>query len=205
MRIFFLIALLWVTPAMAIEEIQYNVVKKDGDIEIRQYAPVIIAEVTVEGSRSEAPSAAFRILFDYISGNNVAAAKIPMTAPVSQKAFSQKKSQKIPMTAPVTQEQIEPDIWKIAFYMPADMTLKNAPKPNSDKVTIKEVIFGKMVALQFSGRWSDKNIETHDGKLQSYMQDNNIAFNQNDRILAFYNPPFTPWFLRRNEVLYPVK
>ena len=205
MKTLFFICLLWTMPAIAVEEIQYNVVKKESDIEIREYKPVVIAEVTVEGSRSEAPNTAFRILFDYISGNNIAAQKIPMTAPVSQEAVSEKIPQKIPMTAPVTQEQVEPDVWKIAFYMPTDMTLETAPKPNSDKITIKEVKFGKMIALRFSGRWTDSNIEEHDNELKSYMQDNNITFNKNDRILAFYNAPFTPWFLRRNEVLYPLR
>ncbi len=186
---------------MATEEIKYNVLQQDGDIEIRSYTPVVIAEVTVEGSRSEAPNAAFRTLFNYITGENVAAQKIPMTAPVSQEAVSQK----IPMTAPVTQEQLEPNVWKIAFYMPADMTLASAPKPKSDKITLREVNFGKMVAIRFSGRGSDSNINEHDEKLKTYLTNNNIAFDKTKRVIAFYNSPFVPWFLRRNEVLYPVK
>ena len=194
---------------MAVEEIKYDVLKKDGNVEIRQYAPVIIAEVTIEGSRSEAPSAAFRTLFNYISGDNIAksgeSVKIPMTAPVSQEALSQSPSQKIPMTAPVTQEQLEPNIWKIAFYMPANMTIETAPAPKNDKITLREVTLGKRVALRFSGRSTDDNIETHDAKLKAYLAQNNMTYDETGRILAFYNSPFTPWFLRRNEVLYPVK
>lgn len=195
---------------MAVEEIKYDVVKDLGNnIEIRQYAPVVIAEVTVEGTRSEAPSAAFRTLFDYISGNNIAldgdSEKIPMTAPVSQQAVTPSKSEKIPMTAPVTQEQLEPNVWKVAFYMPEDMPLNETPKPKSDKITIREAKFGKIIALRFSGRGTDSNVNEHDAELKAYMKDNNIKFNEADRVLAFYNSPFTPWFLRRNEVLYPMK
>lgn len=190
---------------MAVEEIKYEVLKKDGNVEIREYAPVIIAEVTVEGARSEAPSAAFRTLFKYISGDNIAASggsqEIPMTAPVSQEAVQQK----IPMTAPVTQEQLEPNLWKVAFYMPADMTMETAPTPKSDKITIREVKFGKMAALRFSGRSSTNNIVEHDTELKTYLRENDITFKEKGRILAFYNSPFTPWFLRRNEVLYPIK
>lgn len=188
---------------MAVEEIKYTVIEELGsDIEIRDYAPVVIAEVTIEGSRSEAPGAAFSYLFDYISGNNIAAQEIPMTAPVSQEAVP---SQKIPMTAPVTQEQLEPDVWKVAFYMPADMTMDNAPAPKSDKVSLREVDFGKMIAIRFSGRGSDSNINKHDKELKQYLNDNDIAFDESGRVIAFYNSPFTPWFLRRNEVLYPLK
>lgn len=175
---------------MAVEEIKYDVLKKDGNVEIRQYAPVIIAEVTIEGSRSEAPSAAFRTLFNYISGDNIAKSG---------------ESVKIPMTAPVTQEQLEPNIWKIAFYMPANMTIETAPAPKNDKITLREVTLGKRVALRFSGRSTDDNIETHDAKLKAYLAQNNMTYDETGRILAFYNSPFTPWFLRRNEVLYPVK
>jgi len=212
-----LVVTTWSSTAMATEEIKYTVIEELGNnIEIRDYAPVVIAEVTVEGTRDEAPSAAFRTLFKYITGDNVAAQEIPMTAPVSQEAISQKipmtapvtqekVSKEIPMTAPVTQEQTSDDAWKIAFYMPADMTMETAPKPTSDKITMREVKFGKMIAIRFSGRNTDNNVNEHDEELKKYMRDNDIAFNEADRILAFYNAPFTPWFLRRNEVLYPVK
>lgn len=187
---------------MATEEIKYNVVEKLTDtIEIRDYAPVVIAEVTVKGTRDQAPSAAFRILFNYITGDNVSSEKIPMTAPVSQESVSQK----IPMTAPVTQEQTDTDLWKIAFYMPADMTMETAPKPTSDKVSLREVKLGKRIAIRFSGRNTDSNVNEHDEKLKEYMRANDIKFDADDRILAFYDAPFKPWFLRRNEVLYALK
>jgi len=89
--------------------------------------------------------------------------------------------------------------------MPADMTMETAPKPTSDKVTLPEVKFGKMIAIRFSGRNSDSNVNEHDNELKDYMRANNIKFIADDRILAFYDAPFKPWFLRRNEVLYPVK
>lgn len=206
---------------MATEEIKYEVVEELGNnIEIRDYAPVVIAEVTVNANRDEASGKAFRTLFNYITGDNVAQQDIPqeisVTAPVSQEALSQKipmtapvtqqrASQEIPMTAPVTQEQQAQDVWKVAFYMPADMTMETAPKPTSDKITLREVKFGNMIAIRFSGRNTDSNVNEHDEELKDYMRKNNIAFNEEGRILAFYDAPFKPWFLRRNEVLYPLK
>ena len=186
--------------AMATEEIAYTVIKSDGDIEIREYEETVVAEVTVDGTRKEAPSKAFRTLFKYISGENIAKQEIPMTAPVSQEL----KSQKIAMTAPVSQEQTDEGTWTIAFYMPNDMDFENTPLPKNDNVNIRKIPSKQKITIRFSGRSTDSNIAEHEAELKQYIVDNKIEV-AGAPMYAFYNPPWTLWFMRRNEVLFDVK
>ncbi len=95
----------------------------------------VLAEVNVQGTRDQAVSAAFRILFNFISGNNLSQKEIKMTAPVSQ----QKSSEKIPMTSPVTQHKSDANNWSVAFYMPNDMTYEETPKPKDNRIQIKKI------------------------------------------------------------------
>ena len=185
---------------MATEEIAYNVIKKDGDIEIREYDETVVAEVTVKGTQKEAPSKAFRTLFNYIQGNNIAKQDIPMTAPVSQEL----KSQKIPMTAPVSQEQDAKGQWTIAFYMPNDMDFENTPLPKDEAVSIRRIPSVQKIAIRFSGTRSDSNIAEHENELKQYIVKNKIEV-AGTPMYAFYNAPWTPWFMRRNEVMFTVK
>lgn len=186
---------------MAADEIAHNVIKQDGNIQIREYAPTVVAEVTIQSTRSEAPSRAFRTLFDYISGNNITAQNIPMTTPVSQEPSS---SQEIPMTTPVSQEQADDGSWTIAFYMPNDMKLEDAPQPKNEKIIMRAVPAKRMAAIRFSGRGTDSNIAQHEKELRDYLNANDIAY-EDKPLYAFYDAPFVPWFLRRNEVLLTLK
>ena len=98
--IFVLLLTLLGMQAMAIEEAKYTVLKKEGHLELRQYAPHIVAETLVESDFEGAGNKAFRRLFNYISGNNESRQKIAMTAPVSQAV----QGEKIAMTVPVGQQ-----------------------------------------------------------------------------------------------------
>ena len=100
--------------AMAIEEADYAVVEKEDDFELRRYESFVVAETLVEGDFSDVSNVGFRRLYDYISGNNRKQASIPMTAPVTQEA----RSEKISMTAPVAQEKAGKK-WRITFVMPS--------------------------------------------------------------------------------------
>ena len=184
---------------MAAEEIAHKVVKEDGNIQIRDYESTVIAKVDVKSSREEAGGKAFMTLFNYIQGENVATQEIPMTAPVSQV-----ESQKIPMTAPVSQEQQAEGVWSIAFHMPNDMALKTTPKPKNENVTITEIPARRMAAIRFSGRGTDSNVYEHEKELRAYLDKNEIAY-IDEPVYAFYNSPMVPWFLRRNEVLFPLR
>jgi effector-binding domain-containing protein len=186
------------SPAMATEEIAHTVIEKDGDIEIRHYDETVMAEVIVEGDRDEAINRAFRTLFNYIDGNNIA-----MTTPVSQEQSS--VSKKIAMTTPVSQKQADGEnTWSVAFYMPNDMSYEDTPKPKDDAVTIRRVPERKMAAIRFSGLRSNGNLEDHEQELRDYLQTNNIIHDDTP-LYAFYDAPWVPWFLRRNEILLPLQ
>lgn len=180
-----------------VEKPEYRVVKASNMIEIRQYAPMIIAEVQVAGEREEAISDGFRLLADYIFGNNQVQQKIAMTAPVNQQ-----QSEKIAMTAPV-QQQFDNDRWKVSFVMPSEYSLESLPKPNNSAVDIIEVPAKRYIAIEFSGRSSRSNITENQETLDAYIRENQIQ-TQGQPIYAFYNPPWTPPFMRRNEILIEI-
>ena len=184
--------------AMAIEEAAYIVVKKDNKFEIRDYAPHIIAETVVEGNFEDAGSKAFNSLFSYISGNNRSRDKVAMTAPVSQEPMGEK----IKMTAPVGQQRAL-ERWAVSFMMPASYTLETLPEPEDPKVVLRQVPALRVAAVRYSGFWSEKNYLRCKLELDSWIRERGLTI-VGDPVWARYNPPFTPWFLRRNEILIPI-
>ena len=184
--------------AMAIEEAAYTVVIKDEKFEIRDYAPHILAETFVEGDFEEAGNKAFNVLFGYISGDNRSREKVAMTAPVSQEP----KGEKIKMTAPVGQQRVQ-ERWAVSFMMPASYTLETLPEPEDPKVTLRQVPARRMAAVRYSGFWNEKGYLRYKLELESWINENGLTI-VGDPIWARYNAPFTPWFMRRNEILIPV-
>lgn len=190
----------WSLPGtvMAIEEAEYRVVEKDGAIEIRDYAPSIVAEVTVEGKFEKAGNAAFRPLFRYIDGNNQARQEIAMTAPVGQT----RESQKIAMTAPVSQSENERG-WTVSFMMPSDFTMDTLPVPDDPRVELREVPAFRAAVIRYSGTWSEKRYQAHLDELADWLKNRGVQ-PAGEPVWARYNAPFTPWFMRRNEILIPI-
>jgi len=184
--------------AMAIEEAKYEVVKKDNKFEIRDYAPHILAETVVEGDLEEAGNKAFKRLFRYISRDNRSRDKMAMTAPVSQ----QPMRKKIKMTAPVGQRRVQ-EKWAVSFMMPASYTLETLPEPEDPNITLRQVPARRIAAVRYSGFWSEKRYLRYKLELESWINERGLTI-VGDPIWARYNPPFTLWFLRRNEILIPV-
>jgi len=184
---------------MATEEAKYAVLEKEGHFELRQYEPCIAAETLVEGDFDEVGNAGFRRLFRYISGDNQAKLAISMTAPVTQEM----RSEKISMTAPVTQQKAGND-WSIAFVMPAGYTMDSLPTPNDGRITIRAIPARLVAVITYSGTWSKSRYEEHKAQLDKMMSKRKLKA-AGEYIYARYNPPFTPWFMRRNEVLVPVE
>lgn len=184
---------------MAIEEAKYAVLEQDGDFELRQYEPHIVVETYVEGDFSKVGNVAFRRLYGYISGNNRKKTEIAMTAPVTQEA----DLEKIAMTAPVGQEQAG-GRWRITFVMPAGHTMETLPEPLDPEVALREEPGRLMAAIRYSGTWSKTRYMEREVKLREWIETRGLE-EVGEPIFARYNPPFIPWFLRRNEVLLQVR
>jgi hypothetical protein len=180
-----------------VEEPKFSVIEKDGAFEIRDYPPIIVAEATVQGTREVAINQGFRVIADYIFGNNVSAKKVAMTAPVTQAP-----SEKVAMTVPVTQ-QGSGDSWTVRFVMPAEYTMDTLPKPKNSAVTLKAVEGQRMAVIRFSGVADDQGLAARGAELQTFLSKRNLAALA-PASFAFYNPPWTLGFLRRNEVMIPV-
>ncbi len=184
---------------MGIEEAAYVVEKKDGVFEVRQYAPQVVAEISVDGTLEEAGNKAFRPLFKYISGANNAQGKIAMTAPVGQQA----EGRKIAMTAPVGQEAVS-NQWAVRFTMPTNFTLATLPSPTDAQVHLRAIPARRMAAVRYSGTWSQKRYERNLARLRDWMKTNGLIA-AGEPVWARYDPPFMPWFMRRNEILVPTE
>ena len=184
---------------MAIEEAPYKLITKDGPFELRQYQPTIVAATLVEGEFKEVGSEGFRRLADYINGNNRSKQSIAMTAPVGQESGSQK----IAMTAPVGQ-QASSGQWRITFVMPAAYSLESLPQPLDERVVLQQVPGRRMAAVRYSGTWSRSGYENNLERLLQWLKEQGLQ-PVGQPLWARYNPPFMPWFLRRNEVLIAVQ
>lgn len=167
---------------MANEEPDYIVLKKESEIEIRQYKNFLTAYIEMEGDRKEAISKGFRSLFKYISGENKNKENISMTIPVMQKSSGNNK-------------------WNVSFVVPKKFDLKNVPQPDNANIQIKNNSDLKVIAITFSGLFSDGNIEGNETKLRNYIKEKGIKIEE-PAIYAGYNAPWTPWFLKRNEVMF---
>ncbi len=185
-------------PASAIEEPPYRVLESAPPIEIRDYASYAVAETRVAGAFADVGNIGFRRLFGYISGENRGSTPIAMTAPVTQQAAPEK----IAMTAPVTQ-QAEGESYRIGFVLPQQYTAATAPVPTNPDVRIVEVPGRKVVAIRYSGRWSEANYRQALADLLAFARARNLAL-AGEPVYARYDPPFMPWFLRRNEILIEV-
>ncbi len=192
--IFLLLAFVAGSIMSRVEQPEYAVSASDGTIEIRSYGPSIAAEAEVGGERKAAINEGFRLIAAYIFGANKPKMKIAMTAPVQQQG-----SQKIAMTAPVTQQN-EGARWTVRFIMPSSWSLETLPKPDDVRVTLKSVPARRMVAIRFSGLAGDSTIAQKLDELRTYTVIHSLT-SIGQPLLAFYNPPWTLPFFRRNEIM----
>lgn len=187
--------------SMAIEEPGYEVVRRlDGvDVELRRYAPYVVAQVRVEGPPDRADSEGFRILAGYIFGRNTGERRLEMTAPVTRAA----EPVKLEMTAPVTRTS-DAQGYLLQFVLPKDVTLATAPEPIDPRVQLREVPGSLVAAIRYSGTWSQANYDEHLERLRAALRDARITWT-GEPTLSRYNGPMTPWFLRRNEIWLAVE
>ena len=183
---------------MAIEEPKFTVEKKSAHYEIRKYESTLVAETLVKTKFDQAGNQAFRILADYIFGNNKSKTKIEMTAPVTQRAVSEK----IEMTAPVTQTEV-PGGYLVQFTLPEKLTLATVPEPNDPRVQIRQIAARRVAVYRYSGSWSAERYKDKLEEFLSILKKDGLE-PIGEPIFARFNSPFMIWFLRRNEIWFEV-
>jgi len=180
----------------------YSVINRQDNIELRKYPAMIIAEVIVSGPRKKALSDGFKILFDYISGNNIVlggdSKKIKMTAPVVQQP-----KKMIATKTPVIQKELNEKLWQISFVMPKNFNMRTLPKPKNSKINIIKQSSQIMIVIKFSGIATQSSLDKHQMQLEKYILSHNLKI-KSPVIYAYYNPPWTLPFMRRNEIMFIV-
>jgi hypothetical protein len=184
--------------ALAIEEPPYTVESNTDTYEIRKYEKVLVAETLVQEGFEDAGNAAFRILADFIFGNNKSQTKIAMTAPVTQ----QPVSEKISMTAPVTQTA-QKGGYLVQFVMPKEFTTETLPMPIDQRITIRELAARRVAVHRYSGSWSEDNYKEELDVFRKALTKDNINV-VGEPTLSRFNSPFSLWFLRRNEIWFEI-
>ena len=196
---------------MAIEEPRYEVLVSDGPFEIRRYAPMLVAETFVDGDMDAASNKGFRLIADFIFGNNQLPgsdqkSKIAMTAPVTVEP----QSSKIAMTAPVTIEPQSADTslesaqrWRIHFVMPSSYTLETIPKPRNDAVRLREIPAKYFAVHKFSWLNTQSRVEQKTQEILQWAQQRSLQMLGAPQ-LARYDPPWTLPMFKRNEIMVEV-
>ncbi len=192
-----LAAIFWGRLVSNVEQPKYKIVESHQSIEIRDYDAAIVAEADVAGERDKALGEGFRIIADYIFGNNLSSQNVAMTAPVTQQA-----GEKIAMTAPVTQQGTV-NSWQVRFIMPASYTLQTLPKPRNPAVTLIQIAPKRFAVIRFSGFAGQQSLKRHTDALEAFLQARNLTPTAAPTY-AYYNPPWTLPILRRNEVMIEV-
>ncbi|MEM9496561.1 MAG: heme-binding protein [Pseudomonadota bacterium] len=172
----------YVAATRSVETPAYSVVQKDGDIELRRYPAMTLAQVTRAGTRRSSVQSGFSPLARYIFAKDRAGEKIVMTAPVVQKPTGER--------------------WVVSFILPSGVSVEDAPKPSGDVTLVTEPA-RFMASIRFSGVWSDTRFDEATNRLQRWIEDKGLSI-QGPFEYGYYNDPFTPAFLRQNEVLVPV-
>lgn len=187
--------------AIAYDEPAYRLIEENDVFEVREYEPYITAEVRVRDDFADAGNKAFRILFDYISGENIKQEAISMTIPVKQQRES-KVGENIEMTAPVLQalDSGNHGVYRFSFVMPKEYSLDTLPRPKNPAITIRQISSHWAAVRRYSGSWSEQNYLENESVLLEALRDRELRVKGNP-IYARYNSPFSLWFMRRNEVL----
>lgn len=171
----------------------YTIERRIGEVEIRRYAPHILAEVTVSGDRTGALNRGFQILAGYIFGGNTSKAKVAMTAPVAQ-------SERIDMSSPVGQTGRD-GCWTVTFMMPSDYAIETLPTPDNLDIRFVEADGDRQAVLIYSGRPTAGAIDARETELRLALDEAAIAYREPARHY-YYDAPMTPPWLRRNEISF---
>lgn len=202
---------LWAYASSQVEQPDYTVVRAEGDIEIRDYPALVVAEIVTQGDRDTAVRRGFGPLARYIFAKERGGDKIAMTAPVTQTPDddapqgSSAQGDKIAMTAPVTQTPADetPNRWTVRFIMPSEYALDDLPAP-AGQVTLDRMPPRRVAAIRFSGWATDASVAEQTQALRRFLDREGLS-PAGPPTVAYYNDPFVPGPLRRNEVMLPLR
>lgn len=189
---------------MATETPKYTTLKQEGVFEIREYAPRLVADVSVNGDLDTATKEGFRLLAGFIFGDNRAVNHQLTTVSAAE-------GSKIAMTAPVTVEPTDSGQsfvmsrdWRVEFTMPSEYSLATLPKPNNPSIRIREVPIRTYAVVQYSGMNTVGRVNDETQRLRDWTKSQGLTITGSPE-LARYNPPWTLPMFRRNEILVPVR
>lgn len=181
---------------MHTEQPTYRVVSSDGDFEVRKYDPFIVAEVKMQGDRKQVLAQGFKMLANYISGNNISGYKIAMTAPVIQQKDDQ-------MHIRIIAKKLQKHSWIICFVMPSAYKLSVLPKPCNKRIVLETLPNRAFVVIRFSGRATNKRISEYEKQLLAYVAKMHFA-TLSTPIYAFYSQPWIPPIAKHNEIMIAI-
>lgn len=208
---------------MPTDKPRYEVLARAGAIEVRRYAPIIVAETFVEGELGPAGSEGYRRLLSYISGYNRARREIdcpgrllkaetgnrpgaasPATGfvPATTTTAGTTAGEPIPMTAPMGQRPEGAGYW-VSFVMPSTLSLVTLPQPSHPQIRLREIAARTVAAIRFRGWWRPRTVKRYRQELEQWMRGAALKA-AGEPVYARYNPPYVPPFLRRNEILMPL-
>lgn len=177
----FLMPVLWkFVSRNAYEAAEYTVERTDTPFEIRQYPDLMVATTLMTPKNRDG---SFMRLFGYISGKNKASEEIAMTVPV------------------FIDDQTSDDARSMAFVLPRSLSESGAPAPLNADVQVDTRTGGRFAVIRFSGELNDQTRDTNEKKLRDWMAENDLESAGQTAESAGYDPPLTPGFLKRNEVL----
>jgi len=162
-----------------VKSVPYEVVKHLGDAELRRYGDMVLATV-YDMDDDEA----FSLLFQYISGNNDQEVRLPMTAPVVSRTGRSARSDSEAM---------------MAFVLPSDVPFEGAPKPADPRVVLEVKKGGLFAVMRFRGRTGGVDVQSRTEELRSELKEADYLMDGRPFLMR-YNSPFTPSFMRHNEV-----
>jgi len=182
------------TVSQAIEEPAYEVEREEGRYEVRTYGPRIVAETWVLGTHEDAGNTAFRRLADYIFGGNVTEESIAMTAPVTQESPPAPEAPSEVTTMPVEGR------YRVTFTMPRAYSLETLPTPEDGRVVLHKEPGRRVATIRYRGFWSTSRYQQYEKQLIDWIEAQGLERSGAPPVWARYDPPFMPWFLRRNEI-----
>ena len=175
----FVLAVGFRTSRRSYKTAPYKLVRSTGKFEVRDYPVLTVVETIMTRIGNDADRS-FNRLFGFITGRNEAKQKIAMTTPVF---MSEDDSNR-----------------RMAFVMPANLSSGQVPRPADGSVTVRELAAGRFAVLRYSGRRNREQEAEALGRLKPWMAAEGLSV-LSPPVYGYFDPPWTPAFLRRNEVM----